>query len=112
MPATQPQAERKKVHPEEIYQAELAATEVSPAVARFMTWSFIAIILEYPFRSLRWRFRTETEVRRHCRSFSLLSRPAAMQFGRDGKALCRTCGRWLRVSTCTVSKRTWNAPPG
>ena len=44
MPAAQPQAERKKVHPEEIYQAELAATEVSPAVARFMTWSFIAII--------------------------------------------------------------------
>jgi alginate O-acetyltransferase complex protein AlgJ len=44
MPASQPQTEGKRVHPEEIYQAELAATEVSPAVARVMTWGFVAII--------------------------------------------------------------------
>jgi hypothetical protein len=44
--------ERWRPHPEEIYQSELAATEVSRGVARFMTWSFVAIVFSVPCSQL------------------------------------------------------------
>ena len=38
----------RKVHPEEIYQAELAATEVGRGTARFLVGGFIAILFGIP----------------------------------------------------------------
>ena len=49
-PATPRELDR--LHPEERYQPELASTEVSRGTARFLAWSFVAIIFSVPLLQL------------------------------------------------------------